>query len=173
MQPCARVHAHLVHTCMHCCVAARTFQNPNRLIACSLRAAPGERQRLRSRLQGRAGRGRGDARRVPAGGADLSPLTSHFSPLTSHLSPLTSYLLQAGLNASVARCADVDAEIARLAQRPSKANVTHDTFVQCSRWTLTGACARRPLFMHSRCSAHAIHVHDSTRTRGGHLSPQP
>eukprot|EP00964_Phaeocystis_antarctica_P095773 scaffold62190_cov59-Phaeocystis_antarctica.AAC.4 len=93
MQPCARVHANLVHTCMHCCVAARTFQNPNRLIACSLRAAPGERQRLRSRLQGRAGRGRGDARRVPAGGADLSPLTSHFSLLTSHLSPLTSHLL--------------------------------------------------------------------------------
>ena len=61
-----------------------------------------------------------------------------------------SVFQQAGLNASVARCADVDAEIQRLAQKRSKANVTHDTFPQCSRWTLTGACARRPLFMHSR-----------------------
>ena len=67
-----------------------------------------------------------------------------------------SVFQQAGLNASVARCADVDAEIQRLAQKPSKANVTHDTYLQCSRWTLTGACARRPLFMHSRCIAHAM-----------------
>ena len=59
-------------------------------------------------------------------------------------------LQQAGLNASVARCADVDVEIQRLAQKPSKANVTHDTSHQCGRWALTGACARRPLFMHSR-----------------------
>lgn len=60
-------------------------------------------------------------------------------------------LQQAGLNASVARCADVDVEIQRLAQKPSKANVTHDTSLQCGRWALTGACARQPLFMHSRC----------------------
>ena len=53
--------------------------------------------------------------------------------------------------ASVARCADVDVEIQRLAKKPSKANVTHDTSLQCGRWALTGACARRPLFMHSRC----------------------
>ena len=69
-----------------------------------------------------------------------------------------SVFQQAGLNASVARCADVDAEIQRLAQKPSKANVTHDTYLQCSRWTLTGACARRPLFMHSRCIAHAMPI---------------
>ena len=60
-------------------------------------------------------------------------------------------LQQAGLNATVARCADVDVEIQRLAKKPPKANVTHDTSLQCGRWALTGACARRPLFMHSRC----------------------
>ena len=49
-------------------------------------------------------------------------------------------LQQAGLNATVARCADVDVEIQRLAKKPPKANVTHDTSLQCGRWALTGAC---------------------------------
>ena len=79
-----------------------------------------------------------------------------------------SVFVSAGLNASVALCADADTEIRRLEQKASWANATHDTLPQCSRWALTGACARRPLFMHSRCSAHAIHVHDSTCTRGAH-----
>ena len=58
---------------------------------------------------------------------------------------------EAGLNASVVRCATTDAEIQRLLPKPSKASPTRDTFPQCSRWALTGACTRQPLFMHSRC----------------------
>ena len=68
-------------------------------------------------------------------------------------------LASRGLNASVVRTSSEDAEIQRMAQRPLDRSLltrqgrhpAQDTLPQCARWALSGACARHPLFMHSRC----------------------